>query len=84
MHFSLNRIKAHLSRHFRKHGREGYIVLADYSDYFANIVHDILLDLCYRAFGEDERLYWLAVIFVKAFLKGLGLGSEISQIGAVA
>jgi len=84
-HFTLNRIKVHLRRHFKEYGTEGYVLLVDFSNYFGNIRHDILLDIYRRAFGADERLMWLAELFVKAFGdNGLGLGSENSQISAVA
>ena len=85
MHFTIKRLKTHLMKHYRQHGRNGHVLLIDYSNYFANIRHEPLLDICSRAFGEDKRLYWLAELFIKAFgEKGLGLGSEICQISAVA
>ena len=83
--FALRRLKAHLSRHFRKHGREGYAVLIDFRGYFPNILHEPIRDLYERTFGEDERLLRLAMRFVTAFgEKGIGLGSETSQINAIS
>lgn len=84
-HFALNRVKKHLQAHHKQHGTEGYVLLIDYSSYFANIQHNVLLGIYRRAFGEDKRLMWLAELFVKAFGdNGLGLGSENSQTSAVA
>jgi len=84
IHFAFKRIKVHLERHYRKYGREGYVLLIDYSNYFGNIQHKPLLDIYFKAFGEDERLYRLAKLFVKAFGdESLGLGSESSQVGAI-
>jgi virulence-associated protein VagC len=85
IHFAFRRIKTHLTRHFKQHGREGYVLIIDFKSYFANIQHEPLLDIYRKAFGEDERLLWLAELFIRAFgEKGLGLGSEASQISAVA
>jgi len=84
-HFALNRVTAHLQRHYKKHGTDGYVMLIDYANYFGNIRHDIVMDIYRRAFGEDTRLMWLAELFVTAFGDiSLGLGSENSQITAVA
>ena len=33
--FALNRLSCHLQRHYRKYGREGYVLLFDFSNYFA-------------------------------------------------
>jgi hypothetical protein len=61
------------------------MLLIDFTNYFGNIDHDRMLEIYRRAFGEDRRLFWLAELFVKAFGdKGLGLGSETSQVSAVA
>jgi len=85
IHFSIKRMKVHLMRHYRKHGRDGYVLLIDFSNYFGNIEHKPLIDQYRRAFGEDKRLLWLASLFVTAFGdKSLGLGSETSQISAIA
>lgn len=37
--FALNRLSCHLQRHYRKYGREGYVLLFDFSNYFANAQH---------------------------------------------
>jgi len=85
IHFAMKRMKLHLMRHYRQHGLNGYILLIDFSNYFGNIQHEPLLRMYRRAFGNDARLYWLAELLVKAFGdSSLGLGSEASQISAVA
>ena len=85
IHFAFERVKTHLRRHFREHGREGYVLLVDFKGYFANIEHAPILEIYSAAFGEDPELVRLASSFVHAFGdKGLGLGSETSQINAVA
>lgn len=85
IHFAFNRLKVHLQKHYKEHGNNGYVLIIDFKNYFANINHETVLDIYTRQFGEDERLYRLAELFVKAFGdKGLGLGSEASQITAIA
>ena len=81
--FALDRLSAHLQRHYRKHGNEGYVLLLDFSDYFGRIRHDVIKEILNHNF-KDKRLISLAMSFVYAFgEKGLGLGSETSQIFAV-
>lgn len=82
-HFALNRMTVHLRRHIHRHGREGGILLIDFSDYFGNVDHEVLKDIYQKSF-RDERLRDLGISFIDAFGdKGLGLGSETSQINAV-
>ena len=84
IHFAIKRLKTHLRRHFRKHGREGYVLLVDFRKYFDNIQHEPIKGIYNRAFGEDDRLVNLSLDFVYAFGEyGLGLGSEASQINAI-
>lgn len=81
--FALDRLSAHLQRHYRKHGNEGYVLLFDFSDYFGRIRHDVIKEILIQNF-KNKRLISLAMSFVYAFgEKGLGLGSETSQIFAV-
>ena len=82
-HFATKRLVTHLRRHFRKYGREGGILLIDFSDYFGNIAHEPLFYI-YKRFFSDPRLVALGECFISAFGdRGLGLGSETSQINAV-
>ena len=81
-HFQMKRLKVHLIRHFNKHGRKGGILLIDFKDYFGNINHAKLKRIYERAF-DDERVKKLAYSFIDAFDRGLGLGSEVSQISAI-
>ena len=41
--FSRKRLKVHLQRYFRKYGNKGYVLKIDFSKYFDNIPHDILM-----------------------------------------
>lgn len=80
--FSLRRIKVHLQRHFRKYGNEGYILQYDFSSFFDSINHDILLSLLDREI-LDKEIFKVLKQMIKSFGdKGLGLGSQASQICA--
>lgn len=82
--FAINRLKGHLNRHYRKHGLEGGILTLDFKGYFPSIPHDKLIKLLTQEL-RDEGIINLSAYFVNCFEgeKGLGLGSEISQIAAV-
>lgn len=82
--FAFKRITKHLRDHYRRYGNEGYILLFDFSKFFDNISHKVTKELFEQTF-TDDRIIKLATHFVDAFGdKGLGLGSQISQILALA
>lgn len=82
--FAFRRMTQHLREHYRKHGNEGYVLLFDFSKFFDNISHKVVKGLFEKTF-TDERIKKLAGHFVDAFGDiGLGLGSQISQILALA
>lgn len=57
--FTRRRLVYHLQRYYRTHGsNDGYILLIDYSKYYDNIRHDVLMDL-FRKYIKDERALWL-------------------------
>lgn len=94
MDFALRRLKKHLSDHFRRHGTEGGIYQFDFKGYFGSIPHDRIKARAKRVI-RDERLYQLFCDFVDDFQRlktadktaerkrGVGLGSEVSQIIAL-
>lgn len=77
--FALNRLSCHLQRHYRKYGREGYVLLFDFSNYFANAQHwPVSRELAKRV--HDVRIRALANECLDNFGPiGYGLGSQISQ-----
>lgn len=82
--FAINRCKKHLTDHYRKYGNEGYVLLIDFKSYFDNINHNVVEKIL-KEYFTDERILNLTMRLVHAFgEKGLGLGSEISQILAIA
>lgn len=83
--FSLERLKLHLERFYKKYGdNNGYILLYDFSNYFANIDHTKLYNIV-DALIIDNKCKKLYHHLIDAFGDvGLGLGSQVSQISAVA
>ncbi len=73
--FALNRLSCHLQRHYRKYGREGYVLLFDFSNYFANAQHwPVSRELAKRV--HDVRIRALANECLDNFGPiGYGLGS---------
>lgn len=81
--FATDGLTTALRRFYRRHGTEGYALLADFKGYFENIDHTVLKKL-YRRIFQDCRLIGLIDGFVDAYgEKGLGLGSETSQMHAI-
>ena len=82
--FAMNRMDCFLHRYYRKYGYEGYALVFDFSKYFDNIHHQILLNNLKGAI-PDERIFGLFKKLVDDFGEiGLGLGSQVSQISALA
>ena len=85
IHFAIYRLRGMLQRYWREHGNwNGYVLLVDFSKYFDNIRHEPVHDILWRSIS-DEWLRDLAWKFVEAFGNvGIGIGSQVSQILAVA
>ena len=82
--FATKRLVKYLRWHYRKFGNNGYVLLVDFKSYFDNIEHKPLKNLISKYF-IDEKIRKYSFDFIDAFgEKGLGLGSETSQIDAVA
>lgn len=82
--YALKLLKHHLADNWRRHGGDGYILLGDFSDYFARIAHDPVKEQVAAAL-LDPRVIALEHRLIDAQGEvGLGLGSEPNQICAVA
>lgn len=82
--FAVRRITRHLREHYRKYGNEGYILLFDFSKFFDNVSHEIVKEILRKDFNDD-RILALTAHFIDAFGdRGMGLGSQISQVLALA
>lgn len=82
--FAIDRLVEHLRQHYREHGQEGYILLFDFSKFFDRISHALIKGILHAEI-TDRKLLALTEHFVDAFGEiGLGLGSQISQVLALA
>lgn len=82
--FAVRRLTQHLHEHYRHHGNAGYILLFDFSKFFDNVSHELVKADLHDEFC-DQRILALAEHFIDAFGgRGMGLGSQISQVLALA
>ena len=82
--FAVSRVTHFLAEHYRKRGREGYVLVFDFSKYFDTAQHEPVFREFERS-GIDDRLVSLSKYFIQNFGDvGLGLGSQVSQIAALA
>lgn len=82
--FSIRRLESHLHRYYRKHRNAGYILLFDFSKFFDSVSHELLKKIIDKAY-TDEDIRHIVMHFVNTFGDvGLGLGSQVSQILALA
>lgn len=82
--FAGNRLTHHLREHYRKYGQEGYVLLFDFSKFFDRVSHQLVKAILHREFN-DKRILALTEHFIDAFGNvGMGLGSQISQVLALA
>ena len=84
--FTLNRLNKHLKDYYKSNNNsnEGYILLFDFSNYFDSINHKILYDQI-DSLMLDEKCRKLFHHLIDMFGDvGLGLGSQVSQVSAVA
>lgn len=83
--FASNTLIKHLRKHYRESGfiNSGYIILGDGHDFFGSINHDYVNENM-RKMISDKALVDLTMDFIHPFNRGLGLGSQVCQINAVA
>ena len=83
--FASKRLTKHLHQYYRKHGNDGYVLLFDFSKFFDRVSHALVKKIIREEF-TDKRIIKLTDHFIDAFGgdAGLGLGSQISQILALA
>ena len=80
--FTRERLNKHLREYYSKYGNKGYILIGDFSKFFESIPHDKLIEAL-RKHIPDERVMNLLEMIIHSFSndgKGLGIGSQISQI----
>lgn len=84
MSFARKRFLAHLRKFKNKHGNNGYILQLDFKKFFDSISHEKLIQE-FRKHVKDPKIMHLIEICVNynGKTKGLGIGSELSQIAGV-
>lgn len=82
--FSRKRLEIHLSKYYKEYGNEGYILQIDFSKFFDSIPHNKLIEMIEKKLPDDS-INWLIEILINSFggEKGLGIGSQISQISGL-
>lgn len=78
--FAQKRCKRHLAEYVRKHGTEGYVLTFDFKSFFENIPHEGIENLIRKNFSDPKIIDLLLYLVKLNGSKGLGLGSQISQI----
>lgn len=82
--FAARRLSKHLRDYYREHGPEGYVLVYDFSKFFDRVSHALVKGIVRKEF-TDKRIIKLTEHFIDAFGDiGLGLGSQISQVLALA
>ena len=82
--YTLDRMTAHLRRYYNEHGTEGWVLKCDIHHYFPSIRHDIA-KAAIRKRVKDAQIAERACEIVDSFGEiGIGLGSQVSQLVALA
>ena len=89
--FAIRRMDAHLEKFIRKHGPNGYVMMGDFRRFFDSIMHWAMRKVLHWQI-EDLQLIGISEDLIRMFdpkakperRKGLGLGSQISQVLAPA
>lgn len=82
--FAMDRLCTHLHQYYRKHGQEGYALVFDFSKFYDNIDHDLVRKILRSRLSDGQALKMVDDIMATFGDTGLGLGSQISQILALA
>jgi len=82
--FAIRRLVEHLRWHLARYSKNGAIAVIDFKDFFNSIPHDKVIEAMQEGQNDPMICKYIAD-FVNAFdgTRGLGLGSETSQIGAI-
>lgn len=82
---ALSRMDAHLHRYFRKHGADGWVLKCDIRHYFAETAHDVAkAAICKRVTDRVAAARACEIIDSFGGDKGIGLGSQVSQLTELA
>lgn len=82
--FAMDRLSCHLQRHWRRHGSAGWVLRLDVSRFFDSIPHGPLKAMVERMVRCREFRDRVDEIIDSFADPGIGLGSQISQLLAIA
>lgn len=76
--YSIKGFRNGISKAYRKWGKDFYVVVFDYSDYFGSMNHETVKN---KLYGLDEGSKWLIGQYIDLFPGncGIGIGGEPSQ-----
>lgn len=83
--YTLNKMTAHLRRYYLKHGAEGWVLKLDIRKFFPSTRHDIACEASRKHLSDADAAERICEI-INSFGgdKGMGLGSQISQLVELA
>lgn len=83
--FARRRLICHMQKFFRKHGRNGYVLKCDITNFFGSTPHSVVMEKVGKLCDDDWVMSELARI-VDSFgteespTIGMGLGSQVTQL----
>ena len=83
--FTLKRVKTHLREYYRKHGKDGWVLKCDIHHFFPSTSHDVAKEAIWKRV-DDPKACQMVCDVIDSFGgdKGIGLGSQISQLVELA
>lgn len=78
--FAKEELKKHLRKYYMKNGNKGYVLTLDFSKFFANINHEIVFEKFKKLITNQKLFNLLKQIVNASGVKGVCLGSELSQL----
>ena len=81
--FALNRLKVHLQKQYRKSGNDFYYLKCDIHHFFESIDHEKLKEFVKKRVKFDLELSLVFQVIDSFGNRGLGLGSQLSQLLAL-
>lgn len=83
--FALNRIKAHMRKFYREHGKDGWVLKCDVHHFFPSTRHDVAKAAVRKRVSDPLACEYVCnVIDSFGGDVGIGLGSQISQLVELA
>lgn len=85
LHFSLRLLKNDLQYHFRRYGREGHVILIDFSQFFPSASHEVIYERHKRLLlNKDLQRLGAKIVSANGNRIGMPLGVEPSQAEMIA